>query len=52
MMFYSIKRQTRLRYDAPVSESLMELRMRPRSEWRQRCASFYVKVLPRTRVLV
>jgi transglutaminase-like putative cysteine protease len=50
-MFYSIKHQTRFRYDSPVSESLMELRMQPRSEWRQRCASFFVKVLPRARVL-
>lgn len=50
-MFYSIKHQTRFRYDAPVSESLMELRMQPRSEWRQRCASFFVKVVPKARVL-
>lgn len=51
-MYYSIKHQTRFRYDSPVSESLMELRMQPRSEWRQRCASFFVKVVPKARVLV
>jgi transglutaminase-like putative cysteine protease len=29
-MFYSIRHLTRFRYSAPVSESIMELRMRPR----------------------
>ena len=31
-MFYSIRHLTRFRYKTPVSESLMELRMHPRTE--------------------
>jgi transglutaminase-like putative cysteine protease len=50
-MFYSIQHQTRFRYDMPVSESIMELHMQPRSEGRQRCLSFMVKVNPKARVL-
>jgi transglutaminase-like putative cysteine protease len=50
-MYYSIQHQTRFRYDSPVSESIMELRMQPRSEWKQRCLSYFVKVNPKARVL-
>jgi transglutaminase-like putative cysteine protease len=49
-MFYSIHHLTKFRYSAPVSESLMELRMNPRSEGLQRCLNFQVTVTPRTRV--
>lgn len=49
-MYYSIQHQTRFRYDAPVSESIMELRMQPRSEGKQRCQSYFVKVNPKSRV--
>ncbi|MBM3762219.1 MAG: transglutaminase family protein [Acidobacteria bacterium] len=50
-MYYSIQHQTRFRYDSPVSESIMELHMQPRSEGRQRCLSYFVKVNPKARVL-
>ena len=49
-MFYSIRHLTRFRYSAAVSESMMELRMQPRSEGPQRCLSFHVKVSPKSRV--
>ncbi len=49
-MFYSIRHLTKFRYSAPVSESIMELRMQPRTEATQRCLSFQLSVLPRTRV--
>src|ERR1035438_7970444 len=49
-MFYSIRHLTRFRYSTPVSESIMELRMHPRSEGLQRCLSFEVKVSPKTKV--
>jgi len=49
-MFYSIRHLTRFRYATPVSESLMELRMHPRTEGAQRCLSFQLSVDPRTRV--
>jgi transglutaminase-like putative cysteine protease len=49
-MFYSIRHLTQFRYDSPVSESLMELRMHPRTEGPQRCLSFQISVDPRTQV--
>ena len=49
-MFYSIRHLTRFRYDSPVSESLMELRMHPRTESPQRCLSFQVSIDPRGRL--
>ncbi len=51
-MFYSIRHLTRFRYDTPVSESLMEVRMHPRTEGIQRCLSFQLSVDPRARVNV
>src|ERR1043165_3721548 len=49
-MFYAIRHLTRFRYLSPVSESLMELRMHPRTEGGQRCLSFQLSVDPRARV--
>jgi transglutaminase-like putative cysteine protease len=49
-MFYSIRHLTQFRYSAPVSESLMELRMHPRTEGPQRCLSFQLSVDPRVRM--
>jgi len=49
-MFYSIRHLTKFRYSSPVSESIMELRMQPRSEGSQRCLNFQVNVTPQTRV--
>jgi len=49
-MFYSIRHLTKFRYSSAVSESVMEVRMSPRSEGPQRCLSFQLNVVPRTRV--
>ncbi len=49
-MYYSIRHQTRFRYDSPVSESIMEMRLQPRTEWTQHCLSFEIELVPRTRV--
>src|SRR5580698_9988097 len=49
-MFYSIRHLTQFRYDLPVSESLMELRMHPRTEGAQRCLSFELSIDPRAQV--
>jgi transglutaminase-like putative cysteine protease len=49
-MHYSIRHLTRFRYDASISESVMELRMQPRSEGPQRCAAFDLSIKPRTNV--
>src|SRR5271165_7431010 len=49
-MFYSIRHLTKFRFSAPVSESIMELRMHPRSEGPQRCLNFLVNITPRAMV--
>jgi Transglutaminase-like enzymes, putative cysteine proteases len=49
-MYYSIRHITKFRYSAAVSESLMEVRMHPRSEASQRCLTFQLSVSPRARV--
>lgn len=48
-MFYSIRHLTKFRYETPVSESVMETRMHPRSEANQRCLTFHLAVSPRCR---
>jgi transglutaminase-like putative cysteine protease len=50
MNFYSIRHLTRFRYKQPVSESIMEIRMHPRSDSNQHCLSFSLSVSPRCRV--
>ncbi len=49
-MYYSIRHVTRFRYSAPIYESMMEVRMYPRSEDTQRSFSFELAVQPRARV--
>jgi transglutaminase-like putative cysteine protease len=49
-MYYSIHHLTKFRYTVPVSESIFELRMQPRSEGTQHCLNFKVQVRPRTNV--
>jgi transglutaminase-like putative cysteine protease len=50
MNFYSIRHLTRFRYQQPVSESIMETRMHPRSDHSQHCLTFSLSVSPRCRV--
>jgi transglutaminase-like putative cysteine protease len=45
-MIYSVRHVTRFRYKPSVRESIMELRMQPRSEGNQRCLNFELKVKP------
>jgi transglutaminase-like putative cysteine protease len=49
-MYYSIRHLTKFKYDAAVSESIMETRMRPRSDTNQRCLLFHLSVSPRCNV--
>jgi len=49
-MFYSIRHVTRFRYSAPVHESVMELRMQPRSEGPQALRSFQINTNPRAQL--
>jgi transglutaminase-like putative cysteine protease len=50
-MIYSVRHITKLRYKPAVRESVMELRMQPRSEANQRCLSFDVSLKPTAAVL-
>jgi transglutaminase-like putative cysteine protease len=49
-MFYSIRHITQFRYSAPVRESVMELRMQPRSEGPQTLRSFQITTSPRAQL--
>ncbi|WP_263380375.1 transglutaminase family protein [Granulicella paludicola] len=49
-MYYSIRHLTKFLYKTPVSESIMETRMHPRSDAMQRCLTFQLSVSPRCRV--
>jgi transglutaminase-like putative cysteine protease len=49
-MPYLVRHLTRFTYSSPVSESVMELRMQPLSDGRQRLLRFDVTTTPRTRV--
>jgi transglutaminase-like putative cysteine protease len=50
MNFYSIRHLTRFRYSQPISASIMETRMHPRSDTSQHCLTFSLSVSPRCRV--
>src|ERR1700693_6469102 len=49
-MFYAIRHFTRYRYSHFVRQSMMEVRMHPRSEGNQRCFVFQLSVNPRARI--
>jgi transglutaminase-like putative cysteine protease len=49
-MHYSIRHITRFRYSAPVRQSIMELRMQPRSEGPQALRSFQIVTNPRAQL--
>ena len=49
-MYYTVRHLTKFVYSKPVSESIMETRMHPRSDEYQRCLSFQLSVSPRCRV--
>jgi transglutaminase-like putative cysteine protease len=49
-MFYAIRHVTRYRYSRPVWQSIMEVRMHPRTDQTQRCFTFQLSVNPRARI--
>lgn len=49
-MYYRIRHLTRFHYSAPVTESLMELRMLPLTEGPQSCLNFELAVSPKTQI--
>ncbi|MGD0403192.1 MAG: transglutaminase family protein [Candidatus Acidiferrales bacterium] len=51
-MAYSVRHITSFRYEPAVRESVMEVRMQPRTDFRQRCLSFSLDVTPRATTMV
>jgi transglutaminase-like putative cysteine protease len=49
-MFYAVRHFNRYRYSRPIWQSVMEVRMHPRSEHMQRCFTFQLAVSPRARI--
>jgi len=49
-MYYSIRHVTKFRYSEPITESVVDLRMQPRSEGGQRCFSFDLRTSPKAAV--
>ena len=47
---YLVRHSSRFTYSAPISESMMEVRMQPRGDGRQRCLRFELTTQPRARV--
>ena len=50
-MIYSVQHVTRFRYKPAVRESIMEVRMQPRSDEGQRCLSFSLDVRPAAAIM-
>jgi transglutaminase-like putative cysteine protease len=50
-MYYAVRHVTRFRYSSPISQSVMELRMEPRSEKGQRCLNFQLALNPTARLM-
>ena len=50
-MIYSVRHTTTFRYDPAVRESVMEVRMQPRSDSQQRCLKFQLDVNPAANIM-
>ncbi len=50
-MYYTIRHTTRFRYSTPISESIMEVRIQPRSEGNQYCLDFQLRTSPRSNIM-
>jgi len=50
-MIYSVRHVTNFSYEPAVRESVMEVRMQPRSEGKQRCLNFYLDVNPNANIM-
>jgi transglutaminase-like putative cysteine protease len=51
-MLYTVRHVTRFVYEAPISESVMEARMQPRTDATQRCIQFGFSTAPISRVMM
>ena len=50
-MRYTVRHITRFTYETPITESVMEARMQPRSDGFQRCLRFALTTTPQARVM-
>jgi len=50
-MRYTVRHITRFTYETPITESVMEARMQPRSDGFQRCVHFALTTMPQARVM-
>jgi transglutaminase-like putative cysteine protease len=50
-MRYTVRHVTRFTYDTPITESVMEARMQPRSDEFQRCLRFTLTTTPHARLM-
>ena len=50
-MIYSVRHTTTFRYEPAVRESVMEVRLQPRSDGEQRCLSFTLGIEPAANVM-
>ena len=50
-MIYSVRHITTFLYEPAVRESVMELRLQPRSDVRQRCLKFHLDVDPGANIM-
>ena len=50
LMQYTVRHLTRFTYENPISESMMEVRMQPRTEQHQRCLGFELTTTPRATI--
>jgi transglutaminase-like putative cysteine protease len=50
-MRYTVRHVTRFTYEAPITQSVMEVRMQPRSDGFQRCVHFSLTTVPQARVM-
>jgi transglutaminase-like putative cysteine protease len=51
-MRYKVRHVTRFTYESPISESVMEVRMQPRTDALQRCLHFSLTTTPASRVMM
>jgi transglutaminase-like putative cysteine protease len=51
-MAYSVRHTTSFQYEPAVRESVMEVRMQPRTDFRQRCLSFSLNIDPRANMMM
>ena len=50
-MYYTVHHVTRFRYSVPITESVMQVRLQPRSDGFQRCLDFHLSTSPKSQIM-